>query len=170
MKYFKTAIVLCIICGLCAVLIAFINYLTAPIIEKNKIEAQNKACSEIYPNSQYEEVGLDGANDAIEKKWHATGNGTEGYIYSLSGRNAYGTISLLVGINLDGSVEKVVLTTNTQSFASKVKNHVKSTYNNGPVADLASVDTTCGATFGATLVKELIQIALDDYLGGNNNG
>lgn len=168
MKYLKTAIVLCIICGICAVLIAFINYFTQPIIEKNKVEAQNRACSEIYPNLTYEEIELNNDNKAIEKKWHATGTGVEGYIYSLSGRNSYGNISVMVGINLDGSIEKVILTENTQSFASKVKNHVKSTYNNGPVASLDGVDVKCGATFGATLVKELIQIALDDYLGGNN--
>ena len=169
MKYFKTAIVLCIICGLCAVLIAFINYFTAPIIEKNKIEAQNKACSEIYPGLTYEEVELNGTDSAIEKKWIAKdGDTVKGYIYSLNGKNSYGNISLLVGINLDGSAEKVVLTENTQSFASKVKNHVKSTYNNGATADVDNVDVKCGATFGATLVKELVLIAVNDYIGGNN--
>ena len=169
MKYFKTAIVLCIICGLCAVLIAFINFFTAPIIKENKIKAQNKACSEIYPNMTYEEVEIENANEAIEKKWVVKeGDTIKGYIYSLNGKNSYGNISLLVGINLDGSAEKVVLTANTQSFASKVKNHVKSTYNNGAIADVNSVDVNCGATFGATLVKELILIAVNDYKGGNN--
>ena len=169
MKYFKTAIVLCIICGLCALLIAFINFFTAPIIEENKIKTQNKACSEIYPGLTYEEVDVSGLNEAIEKKWVAKdGDIVKGYIYSLNGKNSYGNISLLVGINLDGSAEKVVLTTNTQSFASKVKNHVKATYNNGAISDVNSVDVKCGATFGATLVKELVLIAVNDYKGGNN--
>ena len=169
MKYFKTAIVLCLICGLCAIIIAFINYFTSPIIKENKIKAQEKACSEIYPNMTYEEVELNGANEAIEKKWVVKdGETVKGYIYSVSGKNAYGNISLLVGINLDGSAEKVVLTSNTQSYASKVKNHVKSTYNNGAVADIDNVDVACGATFGATLVKELVLIAVNDYKGGAN--
>ena len=169
MKYFKTAIVLCIICGLCAVLIAFINFFTAPIIKENKIKVQNKTCNEIYPGLTYEEVSIEGANDAIEKKWVAKdGEVVKGYIYSLNGKNAYGNISLLVGINLDGSAEKVVLTANTQSFASKVKNHVKSTYNNGAILDVGGVDVACGATFGATLVKELVLIAVNDYKGGAN--
>lgn len=169
MKYFKTAIVLCLICGLCAVLIAFINYFTSPIIKENKVKAEAKACSEIYPNMEYEEVELANADSSIEKKWAAKENGEiKGYIYSVSGKNSYGTISLLVGINLNGSTEKVVLTTNTQSYARIVKNHVKATYNNGPVIDVDNVDVKCGATFGATLVKELIQVAVNDYLGGNN--
>ena len=169
MKYIKTAIVLCLICGICAVLIAFINTFTAPKIAENKIKAQDKACSEIYPNMEYEEIAIDGADEAIEKKWAAKENGViKGYIYSLNGKNSYGNISLLVGINLDGSTEKVVLTTNTQSYAKTVKKHVNSSYNNGPVSDLDSIDVKCGATFGATLVKELVTIAVNDYKGGNN--
>lgn len=170
MKYFKTAIVLCIICGLCAVLIAFINFLTAPVIKNNKVKAEAKACSEIFPNMEYEEVELNANTDtAIEKKWLAKENGIDvGVIYSVSGRNAYGNISLLVGISkADGSVKKVVLTTNTQSYAKVVKNHVNSAYNSGNQVFVDDVDVKCGATFGATLVKELIQIAVSDYLGGN---
>lgn len=169
MKYFKTAIVLCLICGICALLIAFINTFTAPRIAENKIKAQEKACSEIYPNMEYEEVALNSANDAIEKKWVAKENGVvKGYIYSLNGKNAYGNISLLVGINLDGSTQRVVLTTNTQSYAKKVKDHVNSSYNSGQVSDVNSIDVKCGATFGATLVKDLVTIAVNDFLGGNN--
>ena len=169
MKYFKTALVLCLICGICALLIASINLLTAPIIENNKIKTQDKACSEIYPNMNYEEVELNNASSEIEKKWIAKdGDTLKGYIYSVSGKNSYGNISLLVGINTDGSVERVVLTTNTQSYARVVKNHVADVYNNGHVTSLDDVDVKCGATYGATLVKELIQVAVNDYLGGNN--
>ena len=94
----------------------------------------------------------------------------------------------MVAISENNSVHQVEFLENGQSFASTVKSHVKSSYNSSKedvyelnpysskeeinIGDLTQddvddIDVKCGATFGATLVKELVNIALSDAKGGN---
>lgn len=169
-KYFSIALVLCIISGFCALLIASVNELTKSIIIENKINAENKACRDIYNDLEFNVINQN--NDNIDKLWEAKdGNTTIGYIYKVSGKNAYGMIEVLVGINIDGSIKKIVLVTNTQSFAKNVNEHVDQNYNsNEGLTSLDNIDVKCGATYGAKLVKTLVQLALDDFNGGSSHG
>lgn len=72
----------------------------------------------------------------------------------------------MIGIS-DGSVCAVEIITNTQSFSKVVNQYVNDLdnldINNQNIDDL---DVKCGATYGAKLVKELINVALDHYQGG----
>ena len=53
--------------------------------------------------------------------------------------------------------------TNGQSFSSETANHVKNNYVAGITnSDVDNIDTACGATFGAKLVKELVSQAFTD--------
>ena len=115
----------------------------------------------------------------IESK-DASGN-VLGYVYTVKGSNSYGTIQLMVAISNDNIVHQVEFLENNQSFASTVASWVKQTFNNkgsekheaGFTSDsvsgkelteseLTSVDVKCGATYGATTVKTLVNIALTD--------
>ena len=111
-----------------------------------------------------------------------------GYIYTVSGKNSYGEVSLMIGIT-DDKVIDVEFLTNTESFASTVNSHVKSNYPSSSdsviilnpyegkediyVSDLtidevSNIDTKCGATFGATLVKAMVEACLNEAKGGNS--
>ena len=93
----------------------------------------------------------------------------------------------MVAISANNTVYQVEFLENGQSFASTVKSHVKSSYNSSkeevyelnPYSDgeqavvgeltqdqVNNVDVKCGATYGATLVKDLVNIALQDAKGG----
>ena len=98
--------------------------------------------------------------------------------FTVTGKNSYGTISLMVAVN-DGNVSKVEFLANTESFASKVNDYVKSNYPSSKtdaiyigindsnsndidslsIDNVSDMDTKCGATYGALLVKKLVLAA-----------
>lgn len=84
--------------------------------------------------------------DGVDEKY--------GYVFKAEGadKNNYGTITLLVAINNDFSVGKISIVKNTESYATTVEKDYVDPYNKG---DITLNDVTCGATFGATAIKEM---------------
>lgn len=167
-KIFKISIVLMLVAGLSGALIVLVNMVTAPIIEENSIRQEKEALEEIFSGCDFK---VDGENvtDKITKVTVAKkGENVEGYVYLVSGKNAYGIITLLVGVNSNGSVKRVVFLENGQSFGPKVEDHVNNTYQNGTVSaqTIDNINVKCGATFGAKLVRSLVNEALEHF---NNN-
>lgn len=188
-KNFIIASILGAIALVCALAIAGVNMITSSIIEENAAKTELETCKAIFTEydadkSQEEEA----SNDAIIKKVLAkdsSGNDL-GYLYTVSGKNSYGIITLMVAVK-DERVVQVEFLENGQSFASTVVSHVQSSYPSSPDetihagfkpdevetvgeltgAEIDSIDTVCGATYGATLVKELVKIALEDAKGVN---
>ena len=196
MKNFKISATLGTISLVCALLIALINMVTSPIIETNDKTTELNTCKEIF--EKYDESNSDsksgndlsGKNEAIIKIIYAKDSSGSllGTIYKVSGKNAYGTITLMVGIDANNSVCQVEFIENGQSFASTVNGHVLENYpssestdvhvgayeksNGDKISSLESsaideIDVKCGATYGATLVKELVKIAQNDAKEAN---
>lgn len=173
----------------CALLIASFNMITSGIIADNAAKTELATCQAIYAEydaDKSEEISSE--NDAIIKKVLAKdSNGNElGYLYTVTGKNSYGAITLMVAIK-DDKVLQVEFLENGQSFASTVVSHVKENYPSSKdeviypfikpeatpeigsldATQVEGIDTVCGATYGAVLVKDLINVALDDAKGGN---
>ena len=166
----RIALVLMLVSGLSAALIIALNKVTAPIIVQNNIDKENNSLAQIYAGAEFET--LEEGNGTILKVAKATKNNELlGYVYKVTGKNAYGTITLLVGVT-NGEVVKVVFLENSESFASKVEDHVNSAYapNKVNTENVADVDTKCGATYGAKTVKEMISQALEHYSNMTNGG
>lgn len=189
MKYFKISAILASIALICSLVIAGMNLLTSPIVAKNNQETEYNTIVSIFNSydkdkSQVFEGPFD---NYIESKILAKDKDSKelGYVYTVSGKNAYGTIKLMVAIK-DGKVYQVEFLENGQSFASTVDKHVSQNYPSsekksievGFASDsskydgqldqdaLNNIDVACGATFGAKLVKELVNAALNDAKGG----
>ena len=190
-RYLYVSGILGAIALVCAVLIALMNMLTNPIIKKNnenKIsETYTKIYSDYYSNEQVEFTKDDksyikGKVKALDKDGNVLG-----YIFTTSGKNAYGEVSLVIGIT-DGNVVDVEFLTNTESFASTVSSHVKGNYPSSidsvievnpygsldtidigylSINEIEAIDIKCGATFGATLVKSMVLAALTEAKEGN---
>lgn len=182
LKNLKIASILGGIALVCAVLIALVNMLTTNTIASNKSKKELATIQAIFEDyDKQEEIKTDGAYiDKKIKAFDKDGN-LLGYLYTVSGKNAYGSISLMVAI-VDDSVYQVEFLTNDQSFASTVYNHLKTSYPSS--ADTAvhvgaykdssldisslskeeveNMDVNCGATYGATLIKNLVLAALND--------
>ena len=185
----KIAGVLALIAVICALAIAGMNMVTSGIIKANNDKTELKTCQAIfssYDKDKSEE--MTSSNEAITKKVLAKdSNGNElGYLYTVTGKNAYGAITIMVAVK-DDKVLQVEFLENGQSFASTVTSHVQNSYPSSPddslhvgaykkeeasnIGSLSSseidgIDTACGATYGAKLVKELVNIALQDAKGG----
>ncbi len=181
-KYIVTALVLTLIAGVCAALIASINLLTAPMIEKNNAEKKAALCQEIFEafdlaksivleKDQYasayiqEVIEVNDANDT-----------PLGYLFTLSGSNAYGKIELLVGIDLEIRLAGVRFITNGQSFSNETATHLNTQYKDDMTIedilaiDLTNSDVTAGATYASKLIRELVTTAFDvalDLEGGS---
>ena len=171
-KNFKIAAILMIIAAICGLAVSGMNKVTSGIIERNQLEKEAALFKEIFPeySIDYSEIIEEGLSvEAISKKVVAKdGSGNLlGNIYTVSGKNAYGPIVLLVGISSDGKLVSIEFLENGQSYSSEVQAHVDNKYNAGlTLSDINAIDTKCGATYGANTVKELVNIAFNDYNGG----
>ena len=192
MKYVKIASVLGAISLFCALIISLFNLLTSPIIKDNNKAKEEKIYKELY--SEYDSKNskeiedLKGVSSDIIKimEIHDSNDNILGFVYTVEGKNAYGGISLMVAIEEGPVCKQVEFLSNTESFASKVADHVRknypqsesdsitiSPYDEEEIADVSSlsqddvslIDVKCGATYGATLVRNLVQSALDDAKG-----
>lgn len=172
MKYLKTALVLTLIAGICALMIAGVNALTSGIIADNAFAKKEALCQEIFPEfdaSTSTPVTEGFSSDYIVEKIVANDSSSNllGYIYTVKGSNAYGAIELLVGIAADGTLVSVEFITNGQSYAAQTESHVVGSYTEGLTSsDVNNIDVYCGATYGAKLVKELVAAAFADSQGG----
>lgn len=186
MKYLKTASVLAVISLICAAIIAAFSLLTSQKIKDNSKQKEQETYKVIYDDYSYSKDVTSNLSketldyDLIEKAIIAydVNNNELGTIFTVTGKNSYGTISLMVAVN-DGNVSKVEFLANTESFASKVNDYVKSNYPSSKtdaiyigindsnsndidslsIDNVSDMDTKCGATYGALLVKKLVLAA-----------
>ena len=189
-NYLKIASVLSLIALVCALIIASVYKLTYQMIQDNAIAAELKTRQAIFPEYDLNKSDtLESSNNKILSKiLDKDSSGNElGYLYTVSDTNSYGNITLMVAIDKDGNVLQVEILKNEQSFGSTVAEHVKSNYPSSKdnviyigikpeetvtVGTLTSeavdaIDTSCGATFGADTVKNLVKAVLADAKGGN---
>ena len=171
-KNFKIAAILMIIAAVCGLAISGMNKVTSSVIERNQAEKEAALFKEIFAeyDIDHSQIITEGfSNEAITKKVVAKDDSGAllGNIYTVSGKNTYGPIVLLVGISSEGKLVSVEFLENGQSFSSEVQAHVDSKYSAGlTLSQVTSIDTNCGATYGANTVKELVTIAFNDYNGG----
>ena len=174
---------------ICALCIAGVNMFTSKIISDNAAKTELETCKSIFSDYDADKsTELESENSSITKKVLAKdASGKElGYLYTVTGKNSYGAITLMVAIK-DNKVYQVEFLENGQSFASTVDSHVKGNYPSSkddviypfikpaetPEVDalgnqeLNGIDTACGATYGANLVKELVSVALNDAKEAN---
>ena len=134
--------------------------------EKNKI---NAGISEIYGKSAsiYSETKKEEANFESNFKYvkyvYEIQNEEEsflGYAFRTSGSNMYGKISLIIGF--DGDSHDFIglsIITNEQTYASTLVDNYINPLNDGE--DFNELSVSCGATYGAKLVRAMIEEASD---------
>jgi len=159
-KYLNCALVLGLIGGISALLIGVANAITSQKIKDNETAKEKSALKEIYGDATYEDPEILEGKTYLVKLYTAKVEQTEiGFVYKAAGKNSYGEISLLVGINPNGEHGKIALVTNTESFASVIKESYVDLLNKGKIT---LDDVKCGATYGATLIKNMVNEAQND--------
>lgn len=163
-KSLKGTLTLLLISALSGALLSIVNNLTYDKILQN---IENKTVSiyrEMYTN--YDDYKITLENDEIKIVDLLDSNDSIiGTVYQVSGKNSYGDITILVVINDSDQIENLeFLTLNqTADYQSLIVNFANDTYK-GDIDSLV-VDTSTGATYGCTLVDELVNIAISYHKG-----
>ena len=165
--YIITSVTLGAIAAVSAGVIGLTNLITKGSIAKNEKARIQKGISEIFGenaeivsefaikdnNYSYLVYGYEIKNDE---------SGLDKYAIRTSGYNTYGKVSLLVGVSESESYEfafsRMSIISNEQSYAATLEDEYIDLVNEGRI-DVE--DVTCGATYGATLVRNMINSTVE---------
>lgn len=175
-KYLKVSLTLATIASGSALLIGLMNLATINAIKTNKENKIKNGISKLYPSlSSYvahdfltkDDENYDMQYDAdiyphLKSVYVLTygDNQDTGYVYSTTGKNAYGQVDLLISVN-DYKVDEIYVVTNTESYGPTLEDNYINKYNNGYVT---LRDVRCGATYGAKTVEEECDDALRHWI------
>ena len=117
----QLVVVLGLITFICALLLGVINGVTADKITQNGIETRNAAMAEIIPDADFEDldtVTLPSGRTAaqIDGVYKATKDGEEiGYCVQVEPKGFGGNLTMIVGINADGTVAGAKVTSHAET-------------------------------------------------------
>lgn len=158
--YVLTSITLGLIAAASALLIGGSNMLTKERIAKNEQDNIYKGISYVFGDSAVISSDSDIASDTYKYVEHvyeiSLDNVDYGYAFKTTGSNMYGKVSLIIGLNLNGEYLKMKVITDEQTYASTLEKKYIDQLNEGN-RDID--DVSCGATYGAKLVREMINEA-----------
>ena len=163
-KYVLTAVTLGLIAMSGALLITGTHLITKDRIAENERKSIHNGIATIYGIKDFSVLETNQVKNEnykyITTRYVITNNGTDpyGYVFRTSGSNNYGKISLIIGFNEDCVYQGLSVVTNEQSFASTLKKGYIDKIKDGDQT-IDDVDVSCGATYGAKLVKEMVEQA-----------
>ena len=158
--YIITAISLGVIAAASAGLIGVVNLITRDQIKKNEEKKFNDGITAIFGENKTTSLFVNATNSGTVSASYFVKNeeqSTIGWAIRTDGSNMYGKISMLVGFEYEHKdFIGIYVITNEQSYASTlVENYIDPL--NGKEIQLD--DVSCGATYGAKLVREMINDA-----------
>ena len=169
--YIITSVTLGLIGAASAALIAVTNVVTRDKIAQNEKNKINAGIVEIFGKSATisEENEISDTYKYIERYYEIVdeNDAKMGYAFRTTGSNMYGKISLIAGFSYDAhEFVGIYIVVNEQTYASTLVDNYISPLNTGKKE---VDDVTCGATYGAKLVRDMIQEASEavDSLGSN---
>lgn len=160
-KYAKSITVLFSICLVISVLLALVNFITAPVIEESKKKAIRESLITVLPDAgDFEELELTAEVPETVTAIYEDTAGT-GYAITLSTRSQYSEDNMLitVGISVDRVIKNIKITNYTESKelpASYPASYI------GKDSKLENVDLYSGVTYSSRAFKEAI---LDAFAG-----
>lgn len=153
-------VVLTIVAIVCGLLIGGVNAITAPVIERNRIEAQNRAYQEVLPaGKDFVEVEIENLPKTIttivEGK-DAQGK-VVGYVYILSGTNQHGSMTIALSLDEKGKILGAQFVAIEQTLNVEGTRTNLSRFVGTQITDLKpSGDLVSGVTNSYVTVKELL--------------
>ena len=158
--YIITALTLGCIAAVSGGIIGLTNLITKDRIAQNEKNKINEGIVEIFDKNAVasEEKSLTGVYKYVEY-YYDVKNGDElvGYAFRTTGSNMYGKISLLVGYTYGTeSFKGLSVIVNEQTYATTLVDNYITPLTDGE-RQLEDVD--CGATYGARLVRDMVNEA-----------
>lgn len=154
-KYVKSTVVLFSICLVVSVLLALVNFITAPVIEESKKAEIRKSLIVVLPDAEdFEEFTLTEEIPETVTSIYKDTAGT-GYAITLATKSQYSEDYMLITVGIDSSllIKNVVIT--AYSDSKSLPEAYPSTYI-GKDATLAGADLVSGVTYSSRAFKEAI--------------
>lgn len=172
-----------IICIIVAGLLAWINSLTAPVIEKNDVIKFEQAMAEVLPGaSEFQKKDIDfipNETGVTVDSFYTAGD--SGFVVTTVCSEGYGgDIKVMVGINSDETVNriKILSLSETAGLGAKadsddftaqyggLKNNIGVEKNNGGSHETNTISAISGATVTSKAVTKAVNCALDAVADG----
>ncbi len=161
-KIIKLAVFLAVTCALAGLALSYVNSITKPLIDKQEMVKVEEALKEVFPEaSSFDKLEITNKAKEIKDVYQAI---DLGYVYNLEIMGYKDIIKLTVGINKDGTVKKVIVTSinDTPGVGDKVSKEPFISSLNGKTAS-DKIDTISGATISSSAVIKAVNIALNDF-------
>ena len=110
----KLTLTLLGICAVVALLLGIVNQVTAPIIAEIQAEKTAAAMSQVLPAEEYQPVETDYPNVTAMNRT-LSGGETVGYVVEVTASGFGGTMSMVVGVDVDGAVTGVSVTDHSET-------------------------------------------------------
>lgn len=110
----RLAITLGAICAICALLLGMVNMFTEGVIADNQMREKMAAMQQVLPADDYDPATYTGADATILSAYKAS-NGGSVIEVDCNGGSFSGTLSIMVGIDADGTVTGVSILTTAET-------------------------------------------------------
>lgn len=168
-KTMKSIITLSTICLIIAVILAGVNYITAPFIKAAEDEATNAALREVYPSaSSFEALDIseyEGIAESINEVYKADDGG---FVVKLTTTGYSSGMVIMCGIDTAGVVTGAVCIASSETLG------YEKTYGSSLVgkdfADVSEADTVSGATKTTKAYRDAVALAIEtvELMKGGN--
>ena len=159
-KNIKSVIVLSAICLVVTALLATVNYITAPVIEKNALLKEQESLRIVLPEAEeFEEISLSEKPETVTGIYREIND--KGYVITLETVSSYSQnpMTFTLGITLDGKISGVEITnySETKNFGDYPEGFV------GKDSALEGVDVAAGVTYSSEAFKGAVKDAFSVF-------
>lgn len=154
-KSVKSIIVLPLICLVVVAILAAVNHITAPVIERNARIAEQESLREVLPGSEmFSELELSDSVPETVTGIYREDNG-KGYAVTVSTTSSYSQnpLTFTVGISAENKIAGIAITnySETKDFGSYPESFI------GKDSALEGVDVTAGVTYSSEAFKSAVK-------------
>lgn len=156
--------VLCIICAAVALILSFVNMVTAAQIAENEEMEKKSAIVALFGSETIEYSAMEGVPESVNEIFYVTENGADkGYCISVSPVGFGGDVNLMVGTDIGGAVigVRVVSHSETPGLGSRVENDSFLSQFIGSVGTVGAYDVISGSTISSRAVYTGVNTALE---------
>lgn len=170
MKKVKLMLILAIVAGLSGFILSFVNTQTAPVIAQKEIETEKEIYASFFPTmDSYEKTELDSNGINYKVEIFDQNKTSIGWVYSATGRNGYGDITALIGIDEADNIVGLQYSVfnQTPGFGDRLQEPEYLDQFNMLPASEPQIDGVSGATYSSNLVNDLV-VEMTTYHEENN--
>ena len=153
--YGLVSLTLGLIAAASAILITGSNLLTKDKIAQNEIDNITKGINFIFGDNVKikSESGID-SYKYVDYVYEIESDVDLGYVFRTTGSNMYGKMTLIVGFDMLDNFVSMKTIVNEQTYTKEVEKFITDVDNGRSVEDVS-----CGATYGAKLVRDMVNEA-----------